>query len=63
MQPLDQDGNPAKNKSGSVRTDSYFNKRHGAEKISKILKVINSEFLDGKSPAVRDLSGVQSEAI
>ena len=32
------------------RLDSYYNKRHGAEKITKILKLINTEFLDGEAP-------------
>jgi hypothetical protein len=51
MQPLDQDGNPAKDKkTGETRTDSYYNKRHGKEKITKILKSINAEFLDGEAP-------------
>lgn len=51
MQPLDQEGNPAKDKkTGEVRTDSYYNKRHGKEKTTKILQLINSEFLDGEAP-------------
>ena len=50
MQPLDQEGNPAKDKNGETRTDSYYNKKHGKEKVSKILKLINSEFLDGEAP-------------
>ena len=30
------------------RLDSYYNKRHGKEKISKILKLINEEILEGE---------------
>jgi vacuolar-type H+-ATPase subunit I/STV1 len=52
MQPLDSDGSPARDKkTGEIRTDSYYNKRHGKEKISKILKLINEEMLDGEAPA------------
>jgi len=51
MQPLDESSNPARDKkSGEIRTDSYYNKRHGKEKITKILKFINTEFLDGEAP-------------
>jgi hypothetical protein len=31
------------------RLDTYFNKRHGADKISQILNLINSELLDGEA--------------
>ena len=33
------------------RLDSYYNKRHGSEKITKILSLINEQCLDGESPA------------
>jgi hypothetical protein len=51
MQPLDQVGSPARHKqTGEVRTDSYYNKRHGSEKITKILSLVNEQCLDGESP-------------
>jgi len=28
---------------------TYYNKRHGAEKITKILKLVNEQFLDGEA--------------
>ncbi len=31
------------------RLDTYYNKRHGAEKITQILNLINSELLDGEA--------------
>jgi hypothetical protein len=31
------------------KTETYYNKRHGAEKITNILNLVNSEFLDGKA--------------
>jgi hypothetical protein len=49
MQPLDNAGNPARDKTGEIRTDSYYNKRHGKEKITKILNLINEQFLDGEA--------------
>jgi hypothetical protein len=33
------------------RLDTYYNKRHGAEKITMILGLINERFLDSQSPA------------
>jgi len=50
MQPLDEAGNPARDKNtGEIRTDSYYNKRHGKEKISKILNQINEQILEGEA--------------
>jgi hypothetical protein len=50
MQPLDEAGNPARDKkTGEIRTDSYYNKRHGKEKITKILGLVNEQFLDGEA--------------
>jgi hypothetical protein len=50
MQPVDEAGNPARDKNtGEIRTDSYYNKRHGKEKITKILGLINEQFLDGEA--------------
>jgi hypothetical protein len=50
MQPLDEAGNPARDKNtGGIRTDSYYNKRHGKEKITKILGLVNEQFLDGEA--------------
>jgi hypothetical protein len=31
------------------KTETYYNKRHGAEKITKILELINGQFLDGEA--------------
>jgi alanyl-tRNA synthetase len=31
------------------RLDIYYNKRPGAEKITKILNLVNEQFLDGKA--------------
>ncbi|MBD1804092.1 hypothetical protein H6F98_01200 [Microcoleus sp. FACHB-SPT15] len=31
------------------KTETYYNKRHGAEKISKILGLVNDQFLDGEA--------------
>jgi hypothetical protein len=31
------------------KTETYYNKRHGAEKISKILGLVNEQFLDGEA--------------
>jgi hypothetical protein len=31
------------------KTETYYNKRHGAEKISKILGLVNESFLDGEA--------------
>jgi hypothetical protein len=32
------------------RLDSYYNKRHGAEKITLILGLVNEQVLDGEAP-------------
>jgi hypothetical protein len=31
------------------KTETYYNKRHGAEKITKILNLVNEQFLDGEA--------------
>jgi len=31
------------------KTETYYNKRHGKEKIEEILKRVNQEFLDGQA--------------
>ncbi len=31
------------------RLDTYYNKRHGAEKITKILELVNGQLLDGEA--------------
>jgi hypothetical protein len=31
------------------RLDTYYNKRHGAEKITKIWELVNGQFLDGEA--------------
>jgi hypothetical protein len=31
------------------KTETYYNKRHGAEKITKILNSVNEQFLDGEA--------------
>ena len=31
------------------KVETYYNKRHGAEKISKILNLVNEQFLDGEA--------------
>jgi hypothetical protein len=31
------------------RLDTYYNKRHGAEKVSKILSLVNEQCLDGEA--------------
>lgn len=33
------------------RLDTYYNKRHGSEKITKILSMVNEQCLDGEAPA------------
>jgi hypothetical protein len=35
------------NSKDPAKTETYYNKRHGSEKISKILNLINEQFLDG----------------
>jgi hypothetical protein len=32
-----------------TKTETYYNKRHGAEKITKILNLVNDQFLDGEA--------------
>ncbi len=32
------------------KAETYYNKRHGSEKISKILSLVNERFLEGQSP-------------
>jgi integrase len=50
MQPIDKaTGELARDKENNVRTDSYYNKRHGKEKIEELLKRVNKEFLDGQA--------------
>jgi hypothetical protein len=44
---LDSSGQPKRNKTGTV--ENYYNKRHGQEKITKILSLINEQCLDGEA--------------
>ncbi len=37
------------NAKDSTKTETYYNKRHGAEKITKILNLVNESFLDGQA--------------
>ena len=39
------------------RLDSYYNKRHGAEKITKILSLVNEQLLDGEALRSQQKSG------
>ncbi len=32
-----------------TKTETYYNKRHGSEKITKILNLVNEQFLDGEA--------------
>jgi hypothetical protein len=32
-----------------AKTETYYNKRHGAEKIVKILSLVNEQCLDGEA--------------
>ncbi len=32
-----------------TKTETYYNKRHGSEKITKILSLVNEQFLDGEA--------------
>jgi uncharacterized protein YeeX (DUF496 family) len=32
-----------------AKTETYYNKRHGSEKITKILNLVNEQFLDGEA--------------
>ena len=36
------------NSKDPAKTETYYNKRHGAEKISKILDLVNEQFLEGE---------------
>jgi hypothetical protein len=47
MLALDATGQPKRNNSGTI--ENYYNKRHGQEKITKILSSINEQFLDGEA--------------
>src|SRR5919199_811087 len=38
------------NSKDQLRLDTYYNKRHGAEKITKILNLVNEQCLDGEAP-------------
>jgi hypothetical protein len=31
------------------KVETYYNKRHGSEKITKILNLVNEQFLDGEA--------------
>ena len=37
------------NSKDPIKTETYYNKRHGAEKITKILNLINDSFLEGEA--------------
>jgi hypothetical protein len=37
------------NSKDSSKAETYYNKRHGAEKITKILSLVNESFLDGEA--------------
>jgi hypothetical protein len=37
------------NSKDPAKTETYYNKRHGSEKITKILSLINEQFLDGEA--------------
>jgi hypothetical protein len=37
------------NAKDSAKTETYYNKRHGQEKITKILGLVNEQFLDGEA--------------
>ncbi len=37
------------NSKNPSKAETYYNKRHGAEKISKILSLVNEQFLDGEA--------------
>jgi hypothetical protein len=37
------------NSKDPAKTETYYNKRHGQEKISKILNLVNDQFLDGEA--------------
>jgi hypothetical protein len=32
-----------------TKAETYYNKRHGQEKITKILNLVNDQFLDGEA--------------
>jgi hypothetical protein len=37
------------NAKDATKTETYYNKQHGSEKITKILNLINESFLDGEA--------------
>jgi hypothetical protein len=37
------------NAKDASKTETYYNKRHGSEKITKILNLINEQFLDSEA--------------
>ncbi len=37
------------NAKDSTKVETYYNKRHGAEKITKILSLVNEQYLDGEA--------------
>src|SRR4028119_142156 len=37
------------NAKDASKTETYYNKRHGSEKITKILNLVNEQFLDGEA--------------
>ena len=37
------------NSKDPAKTETYYNKRHGSEKITNILNLVNDQFLDGKA--------------
>ncbi len=37
------------NAKDSTKVETYYNKRHGSEKITKILNLVNEQFLDGEA--------------
>ncbi len=37
------------NAKDASKTETYYNKRHRAEKIAKILGLVNESFLDGEA--------------
>jgi hypothetical protein len=39
------------------KTETYYNKRHGSEKITKILNLVNEQFLDGEALKAQQSKG------
>jgi hypothetical protein len=39
------------------RLDNYYNKRHGSEKITKILSLVNEQRLDGEALKSKQMKG------